>query len=152
MNLWIFIGLMAAGAVFCMCFIAMVWSQYNDSSLLLRKINLLRNYVVLSRVWPIDDKFLSLHFSVFRHLFFGIASLLLIWFLNLRWLNTLLTWANLLYAVCKIPLQSARHKDWKDVGDVSKETVKPIKRACTLVFIYPFYIYIVLMFGYAFRP
>lgn len=154
MNILILlILLLITGGAICSIYIAKTWKIYN-SDWMFPLIDMLRQANILARVWPTDDRFLSLHYSAWRHCIVGLICLLLIWFSGIKWLCSVLLLANLLYAVVKIPLQKARHRDWKEATQevTTPQVISPIRKACTVVFLYPFYIYILLLVGYGFRP
>ena len=135
--------------------IVRTWKLYNDDGIFPLYLSL-RRYAILSPIWPTDNRFRGLHFSIIRHYIVTLVSLLLIWYINLRWLNSVLLSLNAMYAVIKIPVQKARIQDWKNNINNERsgivELLTPLKRLCTTIFFYPFILWIFLMVGYGLRP
>lgn len=152
MEFWIIIVAFAAGLVITCFLIGFAWKFYDDKDWAFPKIKMLREYNALSRVWPTDQRFMSLHFSVFRHFLAGVVSTLLFWNVQNKIALYFILLLNLLYAFIKIPIYLARRRDYLTSGENCRELLPPIKRACFATNVYAFYVYIILIAAYYVRP
>ncbi len=139
--------------IVCAAFIRSKWKFYANGDIpLFQPINQLRNYNILSRVWPCDNGFMSLIFSALRHTIVPFIFSLLIWFVNDDALDSFLLFASLIYAVSIIPHYKKRRKDFVTAGESSREMLKPVKSACFSVIICAFANYFILLLCYGLRP
>lgn len=144
-------ALMVIGVVISVVLIKSKWNYYASDPFGFEMRSLL-NINILSRVWPTDEKFMSLHFSVFRHMAVGIISVVVMYVFNDGFLAWIIPWVNLIYAFSMVPRYMARKRDWTDCGDATRKTLNPVKKACFVTVIYGFYVYILSMAFYAVRP
>lgn len=147
----LFLCLIIVCALIVCTSIILSWRYYSDNSILPR-INSLRQYNALSKVWPDDSFFLSLHFKILRYALLGTGVLLITWFVKISWIIMVSRFVVLLFFMLSIPLQRARTYDWKDASNHSRELLKAVRRACTFSFFYPLVVFAILMVAYGFRP
>lgn len=128
------------------------WNYYARDNWPFRRLDLLRQNNALSGVWPEDNGFASLQFSLLRHLAAGLLSVFLLFRYSDGLLPGVIFWADFIYAVAKIPLYRARKKDWALWGDASRALLAPVKSACFVVVVYAFYIYALCVVCYCIMP
>ena len=144
-------ALIVLGAVIAVFFIQSKWRYYAQDPLGLM-LYALRSANELSRVWPTDDGFNSLKFSVARHMVISLASVAVMYFFSDSFAARIVPAVNLLYAMSKIPLYLARKRDWKVCGGPTRELLTPVKKACFATVIYGFYVYCLSLVFYGIRP
>lgn len=127
------------------------WNYYKSDPLGFR-LHMLRSENVLTRIWPVDDNFMSLHFSMSRHMVFGILSISIIYFFPSSLISSIMSTLNLLYALSKLPLYNARRKEFINRSNESRQVLAPVKQACFITVIYGFYVYILTFVFYGIRP
>ena len=149
--MFIVLILLILSFIICTIFIRSKWKFYAAGLKGLRPIDLLRTYNILSQAWPCDDGFMSLIFSALRHTLIPIIFAFLIWFINSDWLNSLLLFASLIYALSIIPRYKERKKDFISAGEASQDMLKPIKSACFSVILCAFVNYLILLLCYCLR-
>lgn len=133
----------------CTVFINSKWKVYSgDEHWPFPLIDQLRRYNILSRVWPCDDRFMSLIFSAFRHTFIPFIFALIMWYVNNDIWNTIFLYLTLLYAISIFPRYKARRKDFLLAGENSRELLRHVKSACFSVIICAFSNYFILLLCY----
>lgn len=148
-----FLYIVAAAVVaFLVCsgFIGSKWRYYANGYP--SQITSLRRFNAFARVWPCDDGFASLKWSAARHTFITIAFSFLVWYVNIRWINSTLLTLCALYALSTVSRYRVRLRDYKDAGDASQRMLRPVKSACFSVVIMSWADYLILMVCYALRP
>lgn len=138
--------------IVCFLFIDRKWKFYISDYIFISELQSLRSYNVLSRVWPTDDKFVSLKASAFRHTLISLICSALIWFVNSRLLNRLSLVLTLFYAISMFPRYNMRKRDYETAGEASQTLLKPIKSACFSVIVCALTNYIISFLAYGFRP
>ncbi len=134
----------------CAIFINSKWKVYSsDRNWLFPLIDRLRRYNILSRIWPCDDRFMSLTFSAFRHTLIPFVFALIMWYVNNEIWNTISLYLTLLYALSILPRYKERRKDFLLAGEASRKFLKPVKSACFSVIICAFANYFILLFCYS---
>lgn len=141
---------MVIGFVFSAFLVKSKWNFYASDPFGFNLMSL-RNANRLARVWPMDEKFLSLHFSMLRHMIVGLVSIAIMYIFGDGIAAQLMPFVNLLYALSKIPVYMARRKDFADSGESVKGILIPVKKACLITVVYGFYVYFVSMVFYAIR-
>ena len=149
-------GPFAAMFVFCYLvthfFISRKWAFYDEGFLSIVNYSALHSHNVLSRSWPEDAGFLSLKFSALRHTVAALVSAVLIWFLDIRFFNTLLLSATAIYICPCFLLYRARVSDYQTAPSAAHEFLKPVKQACLSVLICAIADYLILLTVYGMRP
>lgn len=138
-------------ATICTIFINAKWKYYIGDKYF-PPIKMLRMYNTLSRVWPSDDGFLSLKFSAIRHAVIPMIFSALIWFVDIGWLNSILTFLALYYVWAPISRYRVRKADYEEAGEVNQKMLIPVKSACFSVIICAVANYIILLICYALHP
>lgn len=150
MGLLIFCGLFVLSFLICTIYIRSKWKKYANNMF---GVQLLRQYNVLSRVWPSDDGFASLIFSALRHTLVPLVSAVLIWLVNITVLNKILMALVALYSLSiYYPRHVARRADYKSASELCQKILKPVKSACFSVIICAIVNYLILICCYGFRP
>lgn len=147
-----FIYICAAAVVaFLVCsgFIGSKWRYYIVG--IMPRIRMLRSYNILSRVWPCDDGFWSLKWSAARHTIVTIGFSALVWYVNVGWLNSILTTVCILYAMLTVSRYRVRLRDYK-YAEEARSMLAPVKAACFSVVVLSWIDYLILMVCYALRP
>lgn len=146
------------GFILCIIYISYIWKKNFGDELFGDTLLYATNG--LTGVLPTDGKFLSLKFSAFRHAFVFIVFALLIYFVNIKWLNSVLLWLNLCYAITAVLRQRTRKKMMKEMwteveNDPDDEIVclqKQTLKATGSVSVYSVYLALLLYVVYAIRP
>lgn len=115
-------------------------------------LKMLRSENVLARIWPVDENFMSLHFSIARHMILGVLSIAVIYFFPDSPVSFITPILNLLYALSKLPLYSARRRDLYNHPADMREILIPVKQACFITVVYGFSVYILTFIFYGIRP
>lgn len=145
MGVSFYIAILIIGAVVVILITSSTWKWYKDESNWFHtRLDSLRDYNILEKVWPADDKFMSVHFSVLRHLIFGCVSAYLFFEFSSPVFQVVLISINLLYAAQKIPLYNERRKIYNMGSDTEKEIIRPVKRVCFAMVVYAFYVFAIL--------
>lgn len=144
-------ALMAAGFAVSAFLITQKWNAFADDPLgfNLDELRIANNW---NDIWPDDHKFMSLKFSLFRHMLAGIISVIIMQFFSSWKIVSILPELNLLYALAKCKLYMDRKKDWAMRGDTTKKMLTPVKKACYVTVIYSFYVFILSFVFYGIRP
>lgn len=115
----------------------------------------LRSYNVLHPIWPDDPEFWGLKFSALRHAIIPLLFSALVWFVNLKWLNTLCFWLSLLYSNIGLHLYHSRRANYKNAlkgTEAPKSFLKPVKSLCFWLRVHSYVNYFIFIICYALRP
>lgn len=124
-------------------------------SFIFDKMNNLKIYSHLHPMWPTDENFASLKFSMFRHLFIAIVFAALIFFLDKRWLNTVLLTLAFAYMFPSTSMIIHRHNDLKEAKEEQEfvlSFLRPVMNCCRISYYYKCLCLVYLYMIYAFRP
>ena len=142
---------MLLGFVVSVFFVNSAWKYYSGDWLGFN-LRSLRSENALSRVWPTDDGFNSLKFSLARHMIVGFITVVVMNFFSDSFATKAMPSVTLLYAMSKLPLYSARKRSWKICGAATQEMLNPVKKACFVTVVYGFYVFCLSMVFYGIRP
>lgn len=132
-------------------FIRSRWNYYKSDPFGLL-LDMLRSENVLTRIWPVEDNFMSLHFSMSRHMIFGVLSIAVMYFSPDSPISFIIPILNLLYAISKLPLYNARRRELSNHPADTREILIPVKQACFIMVVYGFYVYVLTFIFYGIRP
>lgn len=127
------------------------WSYYKKDPFGLL-VSALRSESVLTGIWPADENFMGLCFSMFRHTVFGVLSIAVMNFFPDSPMSFIMPVLNLLYALSKLPLYIARKRDFSNHPASGRSILVPVKKACLITVVYGFYVYVLTFIFYGCRP
>ncbi len=141
--------------LFFYIYINIVWRKNYSGLSGSMAFHALCSYNVLSTIWPDDPKFWSLKFSALRHTVIPLLLSTSVWFVNLKWLNTLCFLFSCLYASIGLNLYLSRRSDYKNALQRThsyKFCLKPVKSACFWLLVHSYANFVIFIICYVIRP
>lgn len=144
------VALFIVSQCICSLIVHLKWRGYANDRFW--GVEMLRMHNALSRVWPCDDHFASLHFSMIRHTLVALVSSLVIWCVNIAVLNSVLLLLNALYVVLPLMRYRVRSADYRTSGEASQKLLSGARIASLVSLVAAILNYVILLLCYGLRP